>query len=149
MKSARQAELEVVGTYEIPHEALVAKATLEAFGVPGWVHDETQIRFKAYMGGSVGGVKLLVRTADAETAREILAGDHSSDLAAVPESRLPPSADELCPRCGAELVGFSRSRTRGLFPKWLRVFASSLLAGGASRAERAAARCAACGHVER
>jgi len=150
VNSSRQGDLEVVGTYRFPHEALVAKSTVEAFGVPAWVLDETQIRFRAYMGDPLGGVKLVVRADDAETAREILAGDHSADLAAVPESHLPPSADELCPRCGRELVWVSRGRMRGVVPEWLLVLASSLLPGGPARhARRAGGRCSACSQVER
>jgi len=100
------------------------------------------------MGEPIGAVKLVVRAQDAETAREILTGDHSADLAAVPESHLPPSADELCPRCGTELVDLRRRRF-GRLPEWLRVLASGLRGGGFAPDQRPAGRCPACGHVER
>ncbi|MGH2897778.1 MAG: hypothetical protein ACRDMZ_03830 [Solirubrobacteraceae bacterium] len=150
MKSARQGDLEVVGTYRFPYEAQLAKSAVEAFGVPGWVLDETQIRFRWYFGDALGGVKLAVRTGDAETAREILSGDHSADLAALPESHLPPALDELCPRCGAELVEVARPRGRGTLRQWLLVLVSWVFAGGpAPHYRRRARRCAACGHAER
>jgi len=99
--ASRQAELEVVGTYRFPHEAQVARGVLEAFGIPAWVIDETQIRLRWYLGNALGGVKVAVRAADASTARELLSGDHSAALESIPETHLPPAPDEVCPRCGS------------------------------------------------
>jgi len=106
-----ETEPEIVATYRFPHEAALAKTTLAAYGVDAWVLDETQIRLRWFMGVALGGVKVAVRAADAETAREILAGDHSSDLAGIPESRLPPAPEDLCPNCGAEALERVRGRT--------------------------------------
>jgi len=109
----RQGELEIVGTYRFPHEAALAKTTLEAYGVEAWVLDEKQIRLRWYMGSAAGGVKLAVRGADADTARELLGGDHSADLAAIPETRLPAAPDELCPHCGADALERVSGHTTG------------------------------------
>lgn len=109
----RRDELEVVGTYGFPHEASLAKSALEAYGVEAWVLDEKQIRLRWYMGEAAGGVKVAVRRADADTAREILGGDHSADLAAILEARLPPAPDELCPHCGADALERVSGRTTG------------------------------------
>ena len=100
----KQGELETVGTYRFPHEAALAKATLAGYGVEAWVFDDTLAELHGYAAAAAGRVKLTVSRADAATAREILDGDHSADLASIPEARIPPGPDELCPRCGADAL---------------------------------------------
>ena len=146
----RQGDLEVVGTFRFPHEALVAKSMVEAFGVPGWVFDETQIRFRWYLGDALGGVKLAVRRADAATARELLAGDHSAALETTAEARLPPSPEEVCPRCGAASLDIARTRTSGRWPEWLSVLLAFTFTGGPAPhyAVDASRRCRAGGYED-
>ena len=115
----RQGDLEIVGTYQFPHEALIAKSALDAFGVSAWVLDESQIRLRWYLSDALGGVKLAVRTADAVAAREILSGDHSSDLEGIPESQLQPAPQDLCRRCGAASFEIARRRAPGRLFEWL------------------------------
>jgi hypothetical protein len=122
----RQGELEIVGTYRFAHEATLARATLAAYGVEAWVFDETLAQLHGYTARGAGAVKLTVSRADAGTAREILDGDHSADLASVPEARIPPGPDELCPRCGSDALERVNHRTAtgallamlGLREKW-------------------------------
>jgi hypothetical protein len=77
------------------HEAELVRSALEAFGVPAWVRGN---------GRPDGHSEVFVRARDADSAREILGGDHSAGLAATAEAHLPPAPDELCPRCGSESV---------------------------------------------
>ena len=141
----RQGELEVVGTYRFAHEAFLAKSTLEAFEVPAWILDENQIRFRWFMADALGGVKIAVRTEDAEQAREILAGDHSAELSDIPEEQLPPAPEETCPQCGATLE-LTRSPTAGLFKPVL-LFLESVLTGAPPHSRvRTTARCSSCGY---
>jgi hypothetical protein len=106
-----QRELETVGTYRFAHEALLAKSALEAFGIPAWVLGET---LAGLHGGSLanavgGGLRVMVRAAQADTAREILAGDHSAELDSSWE------AGELCSHCGsADLVTEGSRKSAGV-----------------------------------
>ncbi len=143
----RQGELEIVSTFRFPHEAALAKTTLEAYGVEAWVLDETQIRLRWFMGSALGGVKLAVREADAETAREILGGDHSADLAGIPEAGLPPAPGELCPHCGSDALERVRGRTSGDVLRRMLLLVLALFLGSHAPDDRLtrAWRCRACG----
>jgi len=118
MTPPRESTLEIVARYWLPHEALVAKSALEAFGVPAWVLDETQIRMRWYLANTLGGVKLAVRAEDAYTAREILSGDHAADLSSIEEAALPPHPSEVCERCGLPLVADPRRGVGTLHFEW-------------------------------
>jgi hypothetical protein len=144
---AERGALEIVATYRFPHEASLAKSALEAFGVDAWVLDETQIRLRWYMGAALGGVKLAVRAGDAATAREILDGDHSADLAGIPEAKLPPSPGELCPRCGADALERVKGRTSGDVLRRMLLLVLALFLGSHAPHDRLtrAWRCRACG----
>ena len=147
MPAGRRSELEVVGAYRFPWEASLAKSALEAFGLEAWVLDETQIRLRWYMGAALGGVKLAVRAEDAEAAREILRGDHSADLAAVPEAKLPAAPDELCPRCGADALEPVSGRTSADVLRRMLLVVLALFAGSHAPHDRLMRgwRCRACG----
>jgi hypothetical protein len=123
---------------------------VEAFGIPGWVLDETQIRFRWYLGDALGGVKLVVRTADAATARELLSGDHSGALENTAEAHLPPAPEEVCPRCGAASLDITRTRTSGRWPQWLYVLLAFSFTGGPAPhySVQALRRCRACGYED-
>jgi hypothetical protein len=140
-------ELAVVASYRFPYEASLAKATLGAYGIEAWVLDETQIRLRWYMGLALGGVKVAVRGADLEASREILGGDHSADLASVPESRLPPAPEDLCPHCGAEALERVTGRTTRDVLRRMGLLFLALLGGGPTPGDSyaSARRCRACG----
>jgi ribosomal protein S14 len=147
---SQQGELEIIRSYRFPHEALIAKSALEAFGVRAWVLDENQIRLRWYMADALGGVKLAVRAADVDGAQEILSGDHSAALAAVPEAQLPASQAERCPRCGAPALEIERARVASRWPKVLLIAVAALFAGGPAPhfTVRATSRCRSCGFSE-
>ena len=137
-------ELEIVGTFRFPHQAALAKTTLGAFGVDAWVLDETQIRMRWFMGLALGGVKVAVRAEDADTAREILAGDHSADLAHVPEANLPPAPDELCRYCGADSLAPESAHTSKAV--LLSIFSAAV--GALWPHDRTRWRCRSCGREQ-
>jgi hypothetical protein len=85
-------ELAIVGTFRRAYQAEIARSALEAYGLPAWILTESRVRH--YVSRNV---KLAVRAADAELARELLAGDHSADLDAV---EFAPEPGRSCPACG-------------------------------------------------
>jgi len=62
-----------------PYEADLAKARLEAEGIPAFAADEYIVRFDWFYSNAVGGIRLQVAEPDAELAMEILASDLSRD----------------------------------------------------------------------
>ena len=91
----------VVRTYSFPGEAHVACSALAAAGIDAEVIDRHVIALDWLYSNALGGVKVLVRAADAAEARDVL------ELTAVPLEDPPheqpagiPEADR-CPRCGS------------------------------------------------
>jgi hypothetical protein len=101
MFTEQQTGLAVVGSFFYLHEADLAKALLESYGIEAWILDEHQIRQRWHLAGPLGGVKLAVDPQQATRAREILAQDHSDALREIPEQNLPAHPAECCPGCGA------------------------------------------------
>jgi hypothetical protein len=83
----------IVGTYLYPHEAYIARASLESAGIPVVLADEHTINTDWLYSNALGGVKLLVDAERESIARAILAADYSA------------AVDEECgveaPRCSA------------------------------------------------
>src|SRR5467141_2584656 len=53
-------------------EALVAKSMLDSAGIESFLGDENLVRLDWFYSNLVGGIKLMVREEDAETARAVL-----------------------------------------------------------------------------
>jgi hypothetical protein len=53
-------------------DALLAKGCLESVGIECFLGDENLVRLDWFISNFVGGIKLNVRTADAENARKVL-----------------------------------------------------------------------------
>ena len=118
MEFEHQSGLAVVGSYLYPHEADLARATLEANDVSAWVLDAHQVQMRWHLSAALGGVKVAVAPEDAERAAAILREDRSRDLDELPESLEPPHEDERCPRCG--VAGEARDiHTSGVSAKTL------------------------------
>ena len=100
MLTRRQSGLAVVGSFVFLHEADVARALLESYGIECWLLDEIQVQQRWYLANALGGVKLAVAPAHAYRARELLGEDHSAALDEIPESELPAHPSEQCPQCG-------------------------------------------------
>jgi hypothetical protein len=64
--------LQVIAAFENTFEAEIARGRLESEGVLAFVHDAQTVAMNWTLSNAVGGVKLAVRTVDAERALEIL-----------------------------------------------------------------------------
>jgi len=65
-------ELVTVRQFRDLPEALLAKGCLESVGIECFLGDENLVRLDWFISNFIGGIKLNVRTADAENARKIL-----------------------------------------------------------------------------
>lgn len=64
---------EKIAVFQYSAEALVTKGRLEADGIAVFMADNNTIDTDPLVSNAIGGVKLFVRTADAQKAKEILA----------------------------------------------------------------------------
>ena len=89
--------LATIATYSFPYEAHIAKARLDAEGIPAFVADEQTINMQWLYSNAMGGVRLQVPEQFVAQAAEILAEDHSEEL----EQEL--GADSVsCEACGSD-----------------------------------------------
>lgn len=65
-------ELVTIGKYRDLPEALLAKGSLESAGIECFLSDDNVVRMDWFWSNLMGGVKLNVRTEDADAALEIL-----------------------------------------------------------------------------
>ena len=72
-------KLVTVAKYCYPYEADLAKARLEAEGIPAFAADEHIVRLDWFYSNAVGGIRVQVAEHDAELAKEILAADFSQE----------------------------------------------------------------------
>jgi hypothetical protein len=96
----------IAGTFSFPHEAQIARSSLEAAGIPAVVADEHTINMQWLYSDALGGVKVLVPVAFEEEAKQILATDFSQAVEeAVGETGL------TCSACGSsELEPFTKGK---------------------------------------
>ena len=89
-----------IARYDLPYEAQIARARLQAEGIQTFIADEHTIGMQWLYANALGGVKLQVRARDAAWAAEILATDYSADV------EEQEGIDDLkCPQCqGTQLV---------------------------------------------
>jgi hypothetical protein len=62
----------MIGRYRDSGEALIAKSMLDSAGIECFLGDENLVRLDWFYSNLVGGIKLMVRGEDAETARKLL-----------------------------------------------------------------------------
>src|SRR5438876_6398247 len=62
----------VIARYGGVLEAVLAKSMLDSAGIESFLGDENLVRLDWFYSNLVGGIKLMVREADAETARKLL-----------------------------------------------------------------------------
>lgn len=97
-----------IASYSFPHEAHVARASLDAAGIPAFLTDEHTINMQWMYSNALGGVRLLVHRENADAALEILSTDFSDSLAndewVEPMGGKPgiKTRPETCSRCGSE-----------------------------------------------
>lgn len=134
----RWADSVCIASFISPPQAYVARAKLEALGIPATIHDQYFVVANWLQSRGIGGVKVFVPPEHAAAASAALQRDDSEALADLPESSLPPARDERCPKCGAlAALGAARSH------RWRAV---SLLIGFPLPFTRPWLRCSACGH---
>ncbi len=76
----------IIARYDFPHEAQLAKMTLEASDIAAWLKDENFIRMDWFYSQALGGVKVLVSEQNAKLAKEILSKDFSDTLENINEN---------------------------------------------------------------
>ncbi len=99
----------MIRRYQDLPEALLSKSILESAGIEGFLADENLVRIDWFYSNLVGGIKLLVRAQDAETARKLLAQEtpEKFDVEGVGEYKQP-----RCPRCQSLDVAFDELNKR-------------------------------------
>ena len=99
-----------IASFNMPHQAHLAKSRLEAGGIPVTIRDEHLISMNQFYSPALGGVKVQVLTENMKEAQEILNSvpdvelqDEEALSATMPEEPgpRPPEAIE-CPHCGSE-----------------------------------------------
>ncbi len=98
--------LTTIASFREAYAAHIARAKLEAEGIPAFVADEHLVGVHPLYSDAIGGVKLRVAEEDAERARSIVTEDRSGDLRGVVEQRprRAARASTRCPACGARSV---------------------------------------------
>ena len=99
----------MIRRYQDLPEALLSKSILESAGIESFLGDENLIRIDWFYSNLVGGIKLLVRGEDAETASKLLAQDTPDkfQVDGVGEYQQP-----RCPRCQSLDVAFDELNKR-------------------------------------
>lgn len=89
----------IAASYTFPHEAQLAKSSLEAAGISAQLADEHTINMQWLYSNALGGVKVLVAAENLEQAQELLATDFSANLVEKMDT-----ASETCPACRSTSV---------------------------------------------
>ena len=88
-----------IASFSYPHEAHIAKASLEAAGIPVFITDEHTINMQWLYSNALGGVRLLVPKDYETEAKALISQDFSENLKA------EVGDDETrCPECGSNDV---------------------------------------------
>lgn len=96
--------LVTVASYSFPHEAQIARATLESQGIPAFVADEHTINMQWLYSNAMGGVRVQVPFKHLDQARQLLSADFSSTLDS-------ESAGPVCSHCGSgHLVPYTKGK---------------------------------------
>ncbi len=62
----------VVARFSFPHEAHIARASLDSVGIESYIADEHTVNTQWLYSNAIGGVRLMVAESDAEDAKQIL-----------------------------------------------------------------------------
>jgi hypothetical protein len=88
-----------IATFSFPHEARLAKAQLDAFGIPAFLVDEHTINGLWIWSNAIGGVRLQVPAELVEQAQSVLA--EPTEMEPIPDAEFDPDlAVGNCPFCG-------------------------------------------------
>lgn len=95
-----------IASYSFPHEANIAKASLEAAGIPASIADEHTINMDWLYSNALGGVRLFVPEEFVEEAKALIEEDFShivdEEFEELAEESFTEKVDEkaTCPACG-------------------------------------------------
>ncbi len=125
----------LIGRYRVLLEAMVAKSMLDSAGIESFLVDENLVRM-GFHSALLGGIKLMVRAEDEETARKLLQEQipEKFDVAGVGQYVQP-----RCPQCGSLDVGFDETEKEG-------AMAAMALLGVPLVTRHKGGTCHACGH---
>jgi len=116
-------------------EALLAKSMLDSAGIESFLGDENLVRLDWFYSNLVGGIKLMVREEDAETARALLEKNipEKLEVAGVGEYAQP-----VCPKCGSLDVSFDELNKQIAY--------TGFFVGVPIHVNHKGGKCHACGH---
>lgn len=98
----------VVARFSFPHEAQIARASLEASGIESYIADEHTVNTQWLYSNAIGGVRLLVDEKSVDEARSILNTDFSD---AVDNSSEVERSADACTQCGShDLVPYTKGK---------------------------------------
>jgi hypothetical protein len=125
----------MIRRYQDLPDALLSKSILDSAGIDSFLADENLVRIDWFYSNLVGGIKLLVRAQDAETASKLLAQEtpEKFDVDGVGEYKQP-----RCPRCQSMDVAFDELNKR--------IAHATLLANLAITVTRDHWKCHSCGY---
>ena len=69
-----------IAAFSFPHEAHIAKASLEAANIPALIADEYTINMDWFYSNALGGVRLFVPIEHATQAKAIIEQDYSNNV---------------------------------------------------------------------
>lgn len=101
----------VVARFSFPHEAQIARASLDAAGIPAFIADEHTVNMNWLYSNALGGVRLLVPHDRLQEAKALLESDFSDLLEFAQEAQ-----PILCPTCGGSNL---EAHTQGKKPAFL------------------------------
>ena len=117
--------------------ALLAKGFLESAGVDSFLVDETTIRMDWLWSNALGGIKLYVKSEDAEAATQILNQEIPEEFSAEGAGGFE---QPRCPQCGSLKISFEDLDKRV-------AYAGLLFMGFPIPLHRGRWKCESCGHV--
>ncbi|MCG6467327.1 DUF2007 domain-containing protein [Vibrio parahaemolyticus] len=103
----------VVARFSFPHEAHIAKASLESAGIESYIADEHTVNTQWLYSNAIGGVRLMVAEADADDATQILNSNFSES---VEHGVIADNSQDVCPNCGSKDLS---AHTKGKRPAFL------------------------------
>ncbi len=95
-KTMNKDRLTTIASFSFPHEAQIAKTSLDAAGIPVFIADEHTVNMQWLYSNALGGVKLQVPSQFAEQAKEIL----SPDLSCLADEEFGKT-EITCKKCGS------------------------------------------------